>query len=375
MVEKFSLKDALFNQQKVEYLAVLITGAYPTFKADKFVSQIIKEFPNLELKQRITCIREQLERQLPGDFEGALIILLKTLPRELDPDKTDDDFGDFIFAPLADFVAKNGLENRYLSLSFNALAQMTKRFSCEYAIRYFINKYPDESFVFMKNMSKSNNYHQRRLASEGLRPRLPWCIGIKFEHQKAIAILDTLYFDKTRFVVRSVANHLNDIAKFDANLVIKTLEKWQKEDRQKNKREFIFLMQHSLRTLVKQGNENALAMLGYQSNPKISIENFECKEVQITLGNYLNFSFTIKAKQDEKLMIDYKIIYPTHNQRKSEKVFKIKKITLKENALIVIQKKHLFRVMSSRKLYPGEYKIQLQINGKNFAEDKFRLIF
>jgi 3-methyladenine DNA glycosylase AlkC len=37
-----------------------------------------------------------------------------------------------------------------------------------------------------------------------------------------------LYFDKSRFVTRSVANHLNDISKIDANLVVDTLKKWKK---------------------------------------------------------------------------------------------------------------------------------------------------
>jgi 3-methyladenine DNA glycosylase AlkC len=36
-----------------------------------------------------------------------------------------------------------------------------------------------------------------------------------------------LYFDESRYVTRSVANHLNDISKIDESLVIETLEKWK----------------------------------------------------------------------------------------------------------------------------------------------------
>lgn len=396
---KFSLKDQLFNKQKVAYLASCMKNAYPQFNEQQFTTQILQQFPTLELKQRINCIRIQLEKHLPNKFEDALTIILNALPVELNPQKTDNDFGDFIFAPLSDFVAKNGLESQYLNLSFNALAEITKRFSCEDSIRYFINAHPQESWIFMQQMAQSDNYHQRRLASEGSRPKLPWCIGIHTDYQQAISLLDKLYNDKTRYVVRSVANHLNDIAKIDANLVIKTLKKWKKEeckkeegeeeewkkeegekeganskDKQKNKKEFDFLMQHALRTLLKQGNNAALKLLGFNTNPDITINNFTIKNQQIYLNNYLDFSFNITANTNEKLMLDYKIIYPIRNNRKSEKVFKIKKINTQKKTVTPIQKKHLFKIMRTKKLYPGKYKIQLQINGKIFAQNHFQLL-
>jgi hypothetical protein len=34
--EKFSLKDALFNQEKIEYLAQLIANVYPEFLKENF---------------------------------------------------------------------------------------------------------------------------------------------------------------------------------------------------------------------------------------------------------------------------------------------------------------------------------------------------
>ncbi len=372
MTEKFSLKDQLFNKQKVSYLASRIKNVYPQFEEQQFNAQILQQFPALELKQRISCIRIQLEKQLPNKFESALTIILNALPAELDPGKTDNDFGDFIFAPLSDFVAKNGLESQYLNLSFNALAEITKRFSCEDSIRYFINAHPQESWIFMQQMAQSDNYHQRRLASEGLRPKLPWCIGINIDYQKPLILLDRLYDDDTRYVVRSVANHLNDIAKIDAALVIQTLKKWQIANKQ-NKKEWNFLSKHALRTLVKKGNKPALELLGFDSNPKITVHNFNLKKTTLCLDNYLDFSFTINAQKDEKLVVDYKIIYPTNNQKVSEKVFKIKQLNIKQNTSIAVQKKHLFRLMTTKKLYAGKHQIHLKINGNIFEKAYFIL--
>lgn len=106
---------------------------------------------------------------------------------------------------------------------------MTKRFSAEYSIRNFINTFPTETFEMLEDCSLSENYHERRLASEGCRPKLPWGKKLTIDYNFTIKLLDNLQMDKTRFVTRSVANHLNDISKIDALLVIETLKRWTKK--------------------------------------------------------------------------------------------------------------------------------------------------
>jgi 3-methyladenine DNA glycosylase AlkC len=363
MNPSLALKDRRFNAEKIHYLADLFKKAHPQFQADIFVRQVLNSLPKLELKERIFHIRDTLTNHLPDDFTIALKIILKALPDELDPTKTDDDFGDFIIAPLSYFVAYHGKQEKHLQISLNALAEITKRFSCEDAIRYFINQYPKQSFNFLKEMAKSSSYHQRRLASESLRPKLPWCLKLDFDYQKSIQILDILYFDNTRYVVRSVANHLNDIAKIDENLVIKTLKKWYQQNKQANNKEWDFLIKHALRTLVKQGNQPALNLLGFTQQPCFKINNFKLKVKNLILGEYLEFSFNLHAQQAQKLIIDYQINYPNPNRKQSKKVFKIKQLTIKNQQIIHLKKRHLFKKMSTKKLYSGTYQITLQING------------
>jgi hypothetical protein len=74
--------------------------------------------------------------------------------------------------PIGKFVEKYGLE--HLEISIRAIEEITKRNTGEYAVRPFIRKYPRELLVIMKKWAKSDNFHLRRLASEGLRPKLPW---------------------------------------------------------------------------------------------------------------------------------------------------------------------------------------------------------
>jgi 3-methyladenine DNA glycosylase AlkC len=123
-----------------------------------------------------------------------------------------------------------------------------------------LNEFETETFEQMKLWSKSDHYHLRRLASEGTRASLPWGIKINLDYKKPIEILDDLYYDSTRFVTRSVANHMNDISKKDAVLVLDTLKRW-KDSKKQNTKEMDFIISHSLRTLVKDGNKEALNFL------------------------------------------------------------------------------------------------------------------
>jgi 3-methyladenine DNA glycosylase AlkC len=147
-------------------------------------------------------------------------------------------------------VAKNGCNEKYLQYSLETLAYFTQFFSSEWPVRKFFNTFPEETFEFFRKQAKSKNYHIRRWVSEGSRPSLPWGEKIAFDYKKAANLLDELFFDETRYVTRSVANHLNDISKKDADFVYTTLKKWEKSGKQNNK-EMDFIIKHSLRTLVK----------------------------------------------------------------------------------------------------------------------------
>jgi 3-methyladenine DNA glycosylase AlkC len=375
MAENFSLKDALFNAKKVHQIASEIKEVYPPFNQQSFEVEVLSAFPMLELKERIAHIRDKLAQYLPFDYVESTSILLKSLPPQLDPTKSDDDFGEFIYASYSDFVVVFGCNIEHVDFSLEALREITKRFSVEYAIRDFINFFPEQSFEMLKACSLSENYHERRLASEGSRPKLPWAKKLTTEHTQPIILLDNLYMDKTRFVTRSVANHLNDIAKIEASLVIETLKRWRSSQKQ-NKEEMDFIVSHALRTLIKEGNSEALAMLGYASNPTIEVKNFKVDNLVVKIGEALVFSFEIEAQKDEALMVDYLLYFQTKSGKLSPKVHKLKKLMIKKDKAITIRKQHLFKAnMTTRKLYAGEHRVVLQINGQYYADVVFNLNF
>ena len=373
MKEKFSLKDELFNAGKVEKIAREIKEVYLAFKASQFTKETLDTFPKLELKERIYHVRDMLYIDLPNDYQEAVNILLQALPTELDPSKSDDDCGDFIYAPYSEYVTAYGCCDEHLDFSRQALREITKCFSVEFAIRDFINIYPRQTLAMLEACAKSENYHERRLASEGLRIKLPWAKKLTIDYHEALKHLELLYSDKTRYVTRSVANHLNDIAKIDAPLVIETLKRWKKRKKQEPK-EMDFIISHALRTLVKQGNSEALAMLGYVQNPPIEVKEVTLKSASVQVGEALEFEVEIVALDDVKLMVDYVVHFQTKVGKLSPKVHKLKKFALKKAEKIVLKKKHPFKAnMSTRTLYAGEHLLEVQINGSIVATNKFNL--
>lgn len=374
MSTKILLKDLLFNENKVRQIAQEIQSVYPVFDKNGFVNTITKRFPELELKQRISWIRECLKKYLPEDYRETVDILLRSLPKPNNPDLTDNDFGDFIYAPFAEFVAIYGCTKNDLQLSFAALKEMTQRFSAEDAIRYFINAFPDETVAELLKWSKDSHYHVRRLASEGTRPKLPWSQKIHIPVESAFPILNNLYSDRTRFVTRSVANHLNDISKIDPELVLKTLKVWQSSGKQSPK-EMEYIVGHSLRTLIKQGYPQAFTFLNFSNNAEVTLSDFEITNDQIKIGGLLSFSFTLTALKDENVLIDYIISFQNKKgEMNSKKVFKLKKISMNKNQKMVIQKNHPMKEnMTTRTIYPGKHSLAIQVNGNILTSKIFEI--
>jgi 3-methyladenine DNA glycosylase AlkC len=373
MAEKFLLKDLLFNQAKVEQLAGEIQRVYSSFNTAEFVREVVAKFPELELKARITWIAERLKHFLPEDYEQAVRLMLRALPPPNNPELSDGDFGDFIYAPYGEYVARYGCTEKHLHFSLEALREITQRFSAEDAIRYFINAFPQETLHALRKWSKASHYHVRRLASEGTRPKLPWSQKINIPITAPLPILDNLFFDRTRFVTRSVANHINDISKIDPELALNTLARWKKSPQQKPE-EMDYLIRHALRTLVKQGNPKALRMLGFSHAPQVRVSKFRAPKA-VKMNTALEFSFTITSRADANVIIDY-ILYFQNKAGKlnSKKVFKLAKLALAKNQPALVSKRHMLRErMTTRTLYPGKHEIEIQVNGKKMAKKAFVL--
>jgi hypothetical protein len=70
-------------------------------------------------------------------------VLVCSLPAPVDPTRSDGDFGDFICALYAEYVARHGCTAADLEFSLSALRTITTRFSAEdehYHVRRLCNE-------------------------------------------------------------------------------------------------------------------------------------------------------------------------------------------------------------------------------------------
>jgi 3-methyladenine DNA glycosylase AlkC len=254
------LRDRLFTRAKVAALATELNRVHRAFPRAVFVDQVMSRLPALGLKQRIGWITDCLEIHLPDDYRRAVNAILRSLPAPCDPDLLDGDFGDFIYAPYSEYVARRGCTRDDLGFSLAALREITTRFSAEFAVRTFINAFPGETRNTLAEWTADQHYHVRRLCSEGTRPRLPWASRLATPVDYAVPLLEDLHLDPTRFVTRSVANHVNDISKLDPDLAVDILQRWMSASRQGDK-EIDYVVRHATRTLTRQGNARAMELL------------------------------------------------------------------------------------------------------------------
>lgn len=364
---------AVLNPTVVEQLATAIQKIYPEFDSKKFQKAVNKTLETLGFKERAQLIANQLKQYLPKDYPTAAQILLGSLGSAKEGEKlTGND--SFFYMPHGVYVMQEGLKEEDFELSMQLVYELTKRFTSEWTIRAFLEKYPKRTLTKLAKWVKDEDEHVRRLVSEGTRPRLPWASHL-VEFQKnpkpALALLEQLKEDESLYVRRSVANHLNDIAKDHPDLVIKTLEGWKKiknEDTQ-------WLIRHALRTLVKAGNADALEILGYAKNPAVELSGFVVDKTTVKIGEILVFNFDIHSKSSENqdLMVDYIVHYMKANGSQAPKVFKLKKVNLGAKETLHFTKKQSFKIISTRKFHIGKHRIEIQINGQRFGEVSFML--
>ncbi len=373
--ERFSLKDHLFNEETMTRLGRLLEPVLPGFDVDRFVPEVVAGIGPLELKQRISHIAGEVERYLPEDYEQSIALIVASLPPPLDPSLSDGDFGDFIFAPFGEIIVARGLNAESYELSIGAIKEITQRFSMEGPIRPFLDAYPDRTLAVLREWAADGNYHVRRLVSEGTRPLLPWAPRIRLSPSDTLPLLDLLYADPTRYVTRSVANHLNDIAKSDPGLVVERLRRWRSEGLQ-DAREVDWMDRHALRTLIKRGDRDALELLGYSAKPKVSIGPIHLDPSSpVRVGDSLRFEFEIVAHAREKLVVDYIIDFVKKDGATRPKVFKLKSLEMVPGETRVLSKNHRLRAGATTfTLYPGIHRLTVQVNGRPSAATRFELL-
>jgi 3-methyladenine DNA glycosylase AlkC len=352
------LKD-LLDLALLQRLAVAVHQHHPRFAADLFVNSLWNAtYAELSLKQRVRRIATALYQQLDLPFADCCEVL-KPVSSEI------RGLPGFIFP---DIVEQFGLDD--FATSMQALAHFTCYSTAEFAIRPFLQRYPEQSLQQLLRWTESDNVHLRRLASEGCRPRLPW--GQKLPQFIAdptplFPLLQRLNQDPEDYVRRSVANNLNDISKDHPDLVLQLAQQWHGQHRHTD-----WILKHALRGLLKQRQPKALQLFGCNVRPLDA--SLTLAHQQLNYGEVLSFAARLQLHDGPApLRVEYAIDFASKNGSKRHKVFQ----WLQREAgpgVLELQKSYRFSDLTTRRHYGGVHRLHLIVNGSIVVTATFELI-
>lgn len=357
-----------FKDQIGEATATRIAGAIaavePAFDREAFVADAVAGLDALELKARIAHVAVALHRHVPGPFSRSADVLCAAA--------TTAGLDGWTAWPLTAWVERSGLDDPNAAL--DALACLTRHASAEFAIRPFIERHPETTFARLDEWAGSDDLHLRRLVSEGTRPRLPWgrrLVALQRDPSPVLPLLDRLRDDPEEYVRRSVANHLNDIAKDHPALAVEIARRWRAEGGEHVES----VVRHGMRTLVKAGDPAALALVGADPAVIVEASDLTVEEDAVPLGGSLRFAIALRNPADDpvNLVIDYAVHHRKANGALSPKVFKLATRTLAPGESLAVNRTHSFRPITTRRYYPGAHRIDVRVNGRVVGEADFRL--
>ncbi len=351
-----------FNEAFYRHTAEQLSALHPRFDTDRFVAHALDDLASRELMARLNRTAEAFQLSLPIPFGEQLAVLRAYAP-----------LIGHRFAgiwPCA-HVAAQGLDHPELSLP--ALRDLTRHGSAEFAIRPFLIRDLPGTLAVMHTWAASDDEHARRLASEGSRPRLPWGARLQAlvaDPSPTLPLLAMLRTDPSVYVRKSVANHLNDIAKDHPEVVLELVATWDR-----SVPATAWIVRHGLRTLIKKGHPRALALFGAGAAPKLEAW-ISTKPARIRLGDTLQLAATVTSTSSRRqgLIIDYVLHYARASGRMAPKVFKWKQLDLAAGETVTLTKRQIIRDFTTRRHHPGRHVVELQINGRRLAETAFTLL-
>lgn len=356
------LKDIL-GPAALETIAGAGAHASPRFDRGAFLAAASAGLDALSIMARVRHIADALKAALPGDYAAALAIL-----RGMAPALTHG----FQAVAVTEFVARHGLHD--FESSMEALADLTRFGTAEFAIRPFLAQDVERTLAVMMRWAGHEDEHVRRLASEGGRPRLPWAArvpAIKADPTLAAPILEALKADPSLYVRKSVANHLNDIAKDRPDWLLDRLGDWPAGDARTG-----WIVRHALRTLIKRGEPRALALIGVGHGAAVETLRFTVTPQAVRLGDTIAIAAELRstADRDQRLVVDYRVHYARAGGKAAAKVFKLRTFTLAASDTVTLGIRQRIRDFSTRRHHPGVHEVELIVNGHTVARSAFDLL-
>ena len=368
----------LINAEVVAAIAHHVGRAGSGFDSAAFTHQALAGLASLELKARVMQLARALVATLPAEVDHAA----RLLEASLGPPGVGDELASLRTSaaglagwavwPLTEAITLIAAQHQP-ARGLRALHAMTQRLTAEFAIRPFLIQHPALVFETLTRWATDPSAPVRRLVSEGSRPRLPWGLRLQalvINPSPTLPLLRALQDDPSAYVRRSVANHLNDIAKDHPALIAQ----WLAEHLPGAPAERLALLRHASRSLIKQGDAAVLAAWGLGAR-FCGSAGLTVAPVAVRVGDALALQLRLRstARTPQRLAIDYAVHHVKAGGHTTPKVFKGWVIELAAGESRTLQKQHSMKAITTRRYHPGAHAVDVRINGQVLAQAGFEL--
>lgn len=363
------LKDQ-FGPSAARAIATMIQAVHPDFPRKPFLEAVLEGFEPLSLTARGFRIADALHEHLPADYPRAIDILLRSASQPHEH-RASRGMAAFLYMPHLFFVARHGLE--HFDESMRAQHALTQRFTAEYSIRAFLEKYPQRTLAQLREWTQDHSPPVRRLVSEGTRPRLPWAPRLRaFQEDPGpvLELLELLKDDPELYVRRSVANNLNDIGKDHPAVLAAVAKRWLADATPERR----WIVGHALRSAIKRAEPGALAALGCGREARVKLRRVRIEPASPRIGGHVTVSFEISstARAVQRVMADL-VVHFVKSRGTGAKTFKLRALQLAPGENVALSKKIGLEQLTTRKHHAGLHRVDALLNGRRVPLGKFRL--
>ncbi len=364
------LKD-LLDEEAVRSISADLRRAWPPFRSRSFVAACLHGLAGLELTGRAWHVAAAMRDHLPERFAEAADVVVRSLGPAL-PGTTSLGLSTLRYMPHAFLVQRWGLGDFEASMRYQR--ELTRRFTAESSIRAFLVEHPEATLARLREWALDPDPHVRRLVSEGTRPRLPWTPRLRAfqsDPRPVLELLELLRDDPERYVQRSVANSLNDVAKDHPGLAVETCRCWMRDATPGR----AWIVRHALRVLVKQGDPAALEVLGVGAPPRVRVEAIRIAPRRARIGEEVRFSLRLvsTAREAQRLEVDHAVHFVKASGAARPKVFKLRRLELGAAEQVELSGRISLVQMSTRTHHPGRHRLELRVNGRVHALGSFEV--
>ncbi len=354
-----------------QQLAEQLAAAGAKVHRGQWQKAIGADFEALGLMDRGRRLAQVMAQFLPSDFAQTAPLLVRAMGRPMGLDKhgeptaSGDVPSSFFYLPHSMYIASHGLQ--HLPEALNAQHALTQRFTAEFSLRPFLQQHTQATLAHLALWAQDDNAHVRRAVSEATRPRLPWAARLPDfvrDPTPVLPLLACLRDDPSAYVRRSVANHLNDIGKDHPDLLTGLARQWLDDAPVPASRQS--LLRHALRTAIKRGDVQALALFGHGQVSPLKIQSVSISPSTARIGESVTVRCQLHnpSKQEARALADWRVHYVKANGTLSPKVFKGTTVQVDALSTGVIGKTLSLRQLSTRTHHPGRHTVEIALNGQ-----------